>query len=78
MKRLNLLALASLLLLSVFAAGCSEPEAPAAGGAMMNDGSKMMDGGDMMKDSGMKKEDAMMKDDGMMNDDKMMKEEGKD
>ena len=65
-KQMNLLALASLLFLSVVAAGCSEPEAPAVDGAMMNDDSKMKDGEAMMKEEG-----------GMMKDDKKMKVEGK-
>lgn len=71
MKRLNLLTLASLLLLSVAVVGCSKPDAPAAGGAMMND-SRMKDGEAMKKEEG-----GMMKDDAMMKDDKMMKEDGK-
>ncbi len=77
MKRFNLLPLASLLLLSMAVGGCSEPDVPAAGGAMMND-SKMKDGESMTKEEGgMMKGDAMMKDGGMMKDDKMMKEDGK-
>ena len=65
MKRLNLLALASLLLLSVAVVGCSEPDAPAAGGAMMTDDSRLKDGEAMKKEEGgMMKDDAMMKDDG--------------
>ncbi len=77
MKRLNFLTLATLLLLGVAVVGCSEPDAPAAGGAMMND-AKMKDGESMTKeDGGMMKGDAMMKDGGMMKDDKMMKEDGK-
>lgn len=77
MTRMNFLTLASLLLLSVAVVGCSEPEAPATGGAMMNNDSKMMDGEAMMKEEGDMKDEAMMKDDGMMKDDKMMKEDGR-
>ena len=77
MKRLNILTLASLLLFSVAVVGCSEPDAPAAGGAMLNE-SKMKDGEAIkQEESGMMKDDAMMKDGGMMKDDKMMKEDGK-
>jgi hypothetical protein len=71
MKRMNLLALTSLLFFSVVV-GCSEPDAPAAGGAMMNDDTKMKDGGAMMQEAG-----GTMKDDTMMKDGAMMKEDGK-
>ena len=44
MKQVNFLALASLLLMSV-AVGCSDSDAPAAGGAMMKDGAMMKEDG---------------------------------
>jgi outer membrane lipoprotein-sorting protein len=65
MKRTNLPALAFLLLLNVVV-GCSQPDAPAVGAAMMKEDAKMKNG-----------EAMMMKDGAMMKDDKMMKEDGK-
>ncbi|MFO1001301.1 MAG: hypothetical protein U0936_13230 [Planctomycetaceae bacterium] len=75
MKRLSLLSLFCVVGISVVA-GCSDSAAPAAGGALMNDGAMKSD----MKGDGMMKGDmqgeGMMKGEAMKGDG-MMKEESK-
>lgn len=64
MKRVGFGAWASLSLLGVMV-GCSESDAPAIGGAMMNGDPAMMEGdGAMMNGDAMKGDEKMMKDGG--------------